>query len=648
MKKTIKIVGGILILAIIICGIVFAVNNKEQSEEGKESSKEHTFNSNNEIKTALTLKDEIQNNTIWCGTFQLIWNDLKNDLAKQDITFTPQKQIVKNLNEETFTTKDISEQYYYKKVGTPSVQLKEEIEKSKYEVIGCRYNNEYFNLNKKIEEDAKIELIDISDKEGAKIYRMTLVYIMGKAFESLYPKEKLTVEYQLGDAMFCKCDKVEITAKFIKDLKEKMQEIIEKDLKIEQRKMTREEAKEFYEKTNTSKGRLQFDFEENKIIDMYFCENYFNYSYDMIADTTGKVKVFDVVKYQDGFLIRYPSSKTPTEMSEFRDTKKLSWALEEFEKIHSVLDVLTVYKLNKAVEEGRIKDIIMLAEALHEKKIANIADDIKKRKNTKMVLIAGPSSSGKTTFAQRLGIQLRLNGIKPVTLSVDNYFVERQDTPRNKNGEYNFECIEAIDLKLFNEHLVKLLNGEEIEVPEFDFSVGTKRYNGKKMRLAEDEILVIEGIHCLNDKLTSQIEKDKKYKIYISALTVLNMDRYNRISTTDTRLIRRIVRDYQFRSYSAIHTLNTWHQVTDGEEKNIFPFQEDADRIFNTSLIYELGALKPIAMPLLKEIKRDNVEYAEAQRLINILKYFREIPAEYVPDNSLLKEFIGGGTFGLH
>ena len=535
------------------------------------------------------------------------------------------------------------------KAGTTVKEaLKEQIQKSKYEVIGCKYNNEYFNLNKEIEEEAKIDLIDISNKEGAKIYRMTLVYIMGKAFESLYPQEKLTVEYQLGDAMFCKCDNIAITGEFITNLKNKMQEIIDKNLKIEKRKMTREEAKQFYEKTNTSKGRLQFDFEENKIIDMYFCENYFNYCYDIIADSTGRVKVFDVVKYEDGFLIRYPSSKTPTEMSEFKDTKKLSWALEEFEKIHSVLDVMTVYKLNKAVEENRIKDIIMLAEALHEKKIANIADDIKKRKGIKMVLIAGPSSSGKTTFAQRLGIQLRLNGIKPVTLSVDNYFVERQDTPRNENGEYNFECIEAIDLKLFNEHLVKLLNGEEIEVPEFDFSVGTKRYNGKKMRLAEDEILVIEGIHCLNDKLTNQIEKDKKYKIYISALTVLNMDRYNRISTTDTRLIRRIVRDYQFRGYSAIHTLNTWHQVTEGEEKNIFPFQEDANRIFNTSLIYELGALKPIAMPLLREIKRDNVEYAEAQRLINILKYFREIPANYVPDNSLLKEFIGGGTFDLH
>lgn len=526
--------------------------------------------------------------------------------------------------------------------------LAEKIKKSKYEVIGCRYNNEYYNLDKKIKEDAKISLIDISTKEGAKIYRMTLVYVMGKAFESLYPQEKLTVEYQLGDAMFCKCDNLSITQKFIKDLKAKMQEIINKDLKIEQKEMTREEAKKFYQETDTSKGRLQFDFEENKKITMYFCEDYYNYCYDVVADSTGKVKIFDVVKYQDGFLIRYPSTKKPTEMSEFKDTKKLSWALEEFEKIHAVLGVTTVYKLNKAVEENRIKDIIMLAEALHEKKIANIADDIKKRKNIKMILIAGPSSSGKTTFAQRLGIQLRLNGIKPVTLSVDNYFVERQDTPRNENGEYNFECIEAIDLKLFNEHLVKLLNGEEIEVPEFDFSVGTKRYNGKKMKLEDDEILVIEGIHCLNDKLTSQIEKDKKYKIYISALTVLNMDRYNRISTTDTRLIRRIVRDYQFRSYSAIHTLNTWHQVTDGEEKNIFPFQEDADKIFNTSLIYELGALKPIAMPLLKEIKRDNVEYAEAQRLINMLKYFREIPREFVPDNSLLKEFIGGGTFGLH
>ena len=526
--------------------------------------------------------------------------------------------------------------------------LKKEINENKYEVIGCLYNNDYKNLETEVEEGARIELIDISSKEGMKIYVRTIVYIMGKAFENLYNREKIMVEYQLGNAMYCKCDNIQITDEFITKLKNEMQKIIEKDEKITKVEMTRKEAEKFYEENNSSRGRLQFDLKGNKPIYMYYCGNYYNYCYGTLANRTGIIKIFDVIKYGDGFLIRYPSSKEPTKMPEFHETKKLAWALEEFEKIHSVLDVLTVYKLNKAIEEDRIKDVIMLAEALHEKKIANIADDIAKRKNVKMVLIAGPSSSGKTTFAQRLGIQLRLNGLKPVTISVDNYFVERQDTPRDENGEYNFECIEAIDLKLFNEHLVKLLNGEEIEVPEFDFNVGTKRYNGKKMRLAEDEILVIEGIHCLNDKLTIQISKDQKYKIYISALTVLNMDRYNRISTTDTRLVRRIVRDYQFRGYSALHTLNTWHKVTEGEEKNIFPYQESANTIFNTSLIYELNALKPIAMPLLQEITDEYREYAEAQRLINILKYFREVPKSYVPNNSLLKEFLGGGTFDLH
>ena len=526
--------------------------------------------------------------------------------------------------------------------------LEEEIKNNKYEVIGCLYNNDYKNLETPVEEGAKIELIDISSKEGMKIYVRTIVYIMGRAFENLYQREKIMVEYQLGNAMYCKCDNIEITEEFIKNLKDEMQKIIEKDEKITKVEMTRKEAEKFYEENNSSRGRLQFDLEGNEPIYMYFCGKYYNYCYGTLANRTGIIKIFDVIKYGDGFLIRYPSSKEPTKMPEFHETKKLAWALEEFEKIHSVLDVLTVYKLNKAIEEDRIKDVIMLAEALHEKKIANIADDIAKRKNVKMVLIAGPSSSGKTTFAQRLGIQLRLNGLKPVTISVDNYFVERQDTPRDENGEYNFECIEAIDLKLFNEHLVKLLNGEEIEVPEFDFSVGTKRYNGKKMKLADDEILVIEGIHCLNDKLTSQISKEQKYKIYISALTVLNMDRYNRISTTDTRLVRRIVRDYQFRGYSALHTLNTWHKVTEGEEKNIFPYQESANTIFNTSLIYELNALKPIAMPLLEAITDEYKEYAEAQMLINILKYFKEIPKDYVPNNSLLKEFLGGGTFNLH
>ena len=523
--------------------------------------------------------------------------------------------------------------------------LKKEIDNSKYKVVGCIFNNEYQNLEYEIKNDGKVDSIDTFSKEGMKIYVRTLVYIMGKAYEKIYPNEKLTVEYQLGNAMFCTIDNMKITEEFIEKMTEEIKKIISEDLKIKKVIMTREEAKEFYEKTNASKGRLQYDLTDNEEIYMYYCEDYYNYCYGTMANRTGVLENFEIIKYYDGFLLRYPTTKNPTEIPEFKPTKKLSWALEEYERIHKILETNTVYKLNKAINSGRIKDVIMLAEALHEKKIANIADDIAKRKNVKMVLIAGPSSSGKTTFAQRLGIQLRLNGIKPVTISVDNYFVERSDTPKDENGEYDFESIEAIDLKLFNEHLVKLLNGEEIEMPRFDFHEGTKKYKGDMLKLNSDEILVIEGIHCLNDKLTSQISKDEKYKVYISALTVLNMDRYNRISTTDTRLVRRIVRDYQFRGYSAKHTLDTWASVNRGEEKNIFPYQEDANKIFNTSLIYELSALKDIAKPLLEEITQDEKEYAEAQRLLNILKYFESIPNEEVPTNSLLKEFLGGGNF---
>ena len=353
--------------------------------------------------------------------------------------------------------------------------LKKEIDNSKYKVVGCIFNNEYQNLEYEIKNDGKVDLIDTFSKEGMKIYVRTLVYIMGKAFEKIYPSEKLTVEYQLGNAMFCTIDNMKITEEFIEKMTEEIKKIISEDLKIKKVIMTREEAKEFYEKTNASKGRLQYDLTDNEEIYMYYCEDYYNYCYGTMANRTGVLENFEIIKYYDGFLLRYPTTKNPTEIPEFKPTKKLSWALEEYERIHKILETNTVYKLNKAINSGRIKDVIMLAEALHEKKIANIADDIAKRKNVKMVLIAGPSSSGKTTFAQRLGIQLRLNGIKPVTISVDNYFVERSDTPKDENGEYDFESIEAIDLKLFNEHLVKLLNGEEIEMPRFDFHEGTKK-----------------------------------------------------------------------------------------------------------------------------------------------------------------------------
>ena len=523
--------------------------------------------------------------------------------------------------------------------------LKEEIEQSEHAVVGAIFNNEYVNLSYEIEESGTIELIDISSKEGMKIYRRTLVYVLGKAFEKICPNIKMMVDYQLPNSMYCDLENNEVTEEFIQNLSEEMRKIIRQNLPIKQVIMTREEAKAFFDKEQTSKGRLQFDLDENKKIYMYYCEDYYNYCYGTLADRTGIAKVFEIIKYDNGFLIRYPSSSRPEQLPKIIPTKKLAWALSEYDDIHKILDMNRVYKLNTAVDENKIKDVIMLDEALHEKKIANIADKIAENRNVKMVLIAGPSSSGKTTFAQRLGIQLRINKIRPVTISVDNYFVERKDTPRDENGDYDFECIEAIDLKLFNEHLTKLLNGEEVEMPEFDFHEGTKRYKGKKLKLKSDEVLVIEGIHCLNDKLTSSIPKEQKYKIYISALTVLNMDRYNRISSTDTRLVRRIVRDYQFRGYSAKHTIATWHSVNRGEELNIFPYQEETDSIFNTSLIYELGVLKGKAMPVLEEITKKDKEYAEAHRLVNMLKYFKTIPDRLVPTNSLLKEFLGGGDF---
>ncbi len=523
--------------------------------------------------------------------------------------------------------------------------LKNEINESEHEVIGATFNNKYVNLDYEVKESGEIKLIDISSKAGMKIYRNTLIYILGMAFEKVCPGLKMTVNYQLNNSMFCDIDNTEVTEEIVQKLNEEMRKIVKENLTIKQVAMTREEAKKLYDETDTSKGRLQFDFEENEKIYMSYCGDYFNYCYETIADRTGVTKIFEIMKYSDGFLMRYPSSNAPEQMPKLIQTKKLAWALDEYDDIHKILNMNTVYKLNRAVEEDNIKDVIMLDEALHEKKMANIADDISKNRNIKMILIAGPSSSGKTTFAQRLGLQLRINRIKPVTISVDNYFVEREQTPKDEDGKYDFENIEAIDLPLFNDHLTKLLNGEEVEMPEFDFHVGTKRYNGKKLKLEKDEVLVIEGIHCLNDQLTSSIPKDQKYKIYISALTVLNMDRYNRISSTDTRLVRRIVRDYQFRGYSAKQTIATWYMVNRGEEKNIFPYQENANVIFNTSLIYELGVLKNIAMPLLEEITPEEPEYAEARRLINMLKYFKTIPAEYVPANSLIKEFVGGGNF---
>ena len=527
-------------------------------------------------------------------------------------------------------------------------QYKKQIEEAKAEgrnVIACICNNEIKSLDYNINDGDKITLLDTSTTNGKRIYIRGILYIMAKAFYELYPEALLTVNYQVHTAMYCKIDNMDITDQMLEKVKSRMQEIIDKDIPIKKIVMNKEEAEKFYSENKTLRGIAQMDNKEKKEVSLYYCEDYFNYFYGVMPISTSYTAIFELVKYKDGFLIRYPSRKLPNIIPKHIENKRLLSTLIEYEDIHTALDMHTVYKLNNAIKSGKSSDIILLSEALHEKKIAIIADDIAQKNNIKMVLIAGPSASGKTTFSKRLGIELRLNGLKPVSISVDNYFVERKDNPIDEDGNYDFECLEAIDLELFNKDIKTLLDGGEIDVPTFDFKVGTKRYNGEKMKLAEDEILVIEGIHCLNDKLTSSIPMEQKYKIYISDLTVLNLDYFNRISTTDTRLLRRIVRDNKYRGYTALHTLQTWASVNRGEDKNIFPYQENCNKMFNSSLIYEISALKKFALPELEKIDNSVPEYAEAKRLAEFLKYFEEMPLDDIPKNSLLREFIGGSIF---
>ncbi len=522
--------------------------------------------------------------------------------------------------------------------------FKEEINE-KENVIAGMINNEVKPLNYVLKENDNLELLDTSTRDGARIYTRGLLFIMAKAFKELYPQIKLTVNFQLSSSMFCEVENEIVTSEMIENVKAKMEEIIAKNLLIEKKELSKKEASEFIKKENTQIGEIQLENKDKKEVSLYFCEEYYNYFYGVMPISTGYIKLFDIIKYHDGFLIRYPSKNKPNEIKPYQEGKKLLTALKEYDDIYSILGIGTLSQLNEKIRNGEAKDIILLSEALHEKKIANIADKIIEDRNKRVILIAGPSSSGKTTFAKRLGIQLRLNGLKPKTISVDNYFVEREKTPKDEFGNYNFEALEAVDLKLLNEHLVKLLNGEEIEVPTFNFKKGKKEFTGKTMKLEDDEVLIMEGIHCLNDQLTPAIDKRQKFKIYISALTVLNIDYYNRISTTDTRIVRRTVRDSRFRGYDALKTLSSWYSISAGEEKYIFPFQEDADVMFNTSLIYEINALKKYALPLFSKIGKEEKEYAEAKRLTEFLKYFEQIDVEDIPKNSLLREFIGGGIF---
>ena len=436
---------------------------------------------------------------------------------------------------------------------------------------------------------------------------------------------------------------MEITKEKIERIKEKMEDIIARKLPLEKRVVSLEEATDLYTQSNDIDKLQNLDNRLKSYVSMYFCDGMYNNFYGALAPNTGYVKTFDLIKYKDGALLVIPDKNM--EINNKVTDIKLFDAYTEFNKLKSVIGISNIGHLNEKILQNRSQEIIQVCEAIHQRKLIELVQDIEKRKDVKMILIAGPSSSGKTTFAQKMGIQLKLNGYRPITISMDNYFKERKETPLDEEGNYNFECIEALDIDLFNSQMKDLIDGKTVELPEFDFVVGTKKYNGNYLKLKKNDILIIEGIHALNPICTEFTPQENKYKIYIAPIVTLNIDGYTKVSSSDIRFLRRMVRDYSTRGHSVQRTFELWKNVKKGEEKYIYPFVESADYIYNSSLLYEASVMKTFAQPLLLQIEKTNEYYAEARRLYEYLNNFLPMETSNIPFDSIIREFIGNGCF---
>lgn len=533
--------------------------------------------------------------------------------------------------EKGSTFKDIIEMYY-----------KEDIKN----IALCTLNGKYYELVREVPESGELKNVYFDCDEGLNVYIRTLQFIFIKAALDIFKDSKITIEHSISKGLFGEIHKEKILSEDdIKKIKERMKYLIDSDLPINKIEVSKEKAiKVFKDYGMEDKVKLltYMDFDTVKL---YELDGRYDYFYGQMAYSTGVIKAWDLIKYNTGFILRSPRVEDLNTLPPYKEQKRLSSIFYETEKWLNILGISDVGTLNEKIMENDLKDIVLVSEALHEKKFANIADNISKKNGVKIVLIAGPSSSGKTTFANRLSIQLRVNGFHPIPLSLDDYFVDREFSPRDENGEYDFESIYSLDLETLNNHLEKLLNGEEVEIPTYNFMKGKREWLGHKVKLPQNGVLIVEGIHALNPVLTNLIDDKYKYKIYISALTQLNLDNHNRIPTTDVRKIRRIVRDYLSRGYGGEDTLSMWPSIKRGERKNIFIYQEEADEMFNSTLVYELCVLKPYALKELNKISKDSPIYNEASRLISFLNFFKEIPMDKVPENSILREFIGGSCF---
>jgi uridine kinase len=518
--------------------------------------------------------------------------------------------------------------------------------KMPYGPVNARVNNKVEGMHYRVYSSKTVEFLDITSPSGRRAYTRSLFFVLCKAAHELYPTCRVAIDIPVSNGYYVNLNiGREVTLDDAGRIRRRMKEIISAAMPIHRFETTTAEAIAMFRdmgqvskvKLLESTGRLYTTY--------YDLDGYKDYYYGSLLTNTSQIYLFGLEKYYDGLLLRLPSSANPEELGEMTHQDKMFGIFKEHHQWQNIIGLRTVGDLNEAIQKGYSSQLIQISEALQEKKISRIADEIAQRRGIKMVLIAGPSSSGKTTTCKRLSVQLAVNGIKPVGISLDDYFVNRDETPLDEKGDYDFEHLHALNLPLLNAQLSALFRGEEVELPRYDFPTGTSQMSGRRLRLADNEVLVVEGIHALNPELTSQIPQEQIFRVYASALTTILLDSHNYIPTTDNRLLRRIIRDYKYRAVSARETIRRWPSVRKGENRWIFPYQENADAMFNSAMLFELAVIKSQAEPLLEQVPENCEEYAEAYRLLKFLRYIKPIPETQIPPTSLLREFLGGSSF---
>lgn len=535
-------------------------------------------------------------------------------------------------------------------VGTTYLEIANEFqERHEDDILLVLFNGKLRELHKKVAQDGTLSFVTAKQQPGQKTYRRGVCLLLQKAVDTLYGEEGVTVQilHALGQGYYCVLKgATQAASELVVPIKAEMARLADADIPIQKRSCKTDEAVAMFANYGMHDKERLFRYRRSSRVNVYDLDGYVDYFYGYMVPSTGYLKYFDLIAFEEGLMLLFPNEDTK-EVARFEPSYKLFHTLKESEEWGQMLEIDTVGALNDAIAQGRIKEVIMVQEALMEKKIGQLAESIAHHGDKKFVMIAGPSSSGKTTFSYRLSTQLMAQGLRPHPIGLDNYYFDRDQTPKDQDGNYDFECLEALDVEQFNEDMKRLFFGERVEIPTFNFKTGKREYKGNFLQLGKDDILVIEGIHGLNDKLSYSLPKESKFKIYISALTQLNIDEHNYIPTTDARLLRRIVRDARTRATCAQETIAMWPSVRRGEEQHIFPFQEEADAMFNSALIYELSVLKAYAEPQLFHIARDCPEYIEAKRLLKFLDYFLPVPTEDVPPNSILREFIGNSCIDV-